>query len=421
MHDIKFIKKNGKIFDEALKKRNLPICSSQIIKIYDTYLENLKKTQELQEKRNLISKKFSSLKNQSEIKKLKDDVVKIKQDIEKFNNLADQKSIELNNLLIEIPNILDNKTPIGNSDKDNKITKVVGEKKKFSFKPKNHLQLGENLKLLNYEKASKVSGSRFSVLKSELALLHRALMNLMLDINVDLFNYLECKVPELVKSHCLIGTGQLPKFSDDLFQTNLNDLWLIPTAEVPLTNLHRDELIDSNDLPLRYTSFTNCFRAEAGASGIDTKGLMREHQFGKVELVSITSPEKSMKELERMTQLPYRLVELCSSDIGFSSSYTIDIEIWMPGQNKYREVSSCSNCKDFQSRRMKMRVKNYESGEIYYPHTLNGSSLAIGRIIIGILENFQCDDGSIIIPEKLRNYMKGLKKISSKKNDEKIK
>ena len=239
----------------------------------------------------------------------------------------------------------------------------------------------------------------------------------MIDINVDKFNFEECVIPELVKDECLYGTGQLPKFGDDLFKVDFNDLWLIPTAEVPLTNFHRNEIINLNDLPIRYTAFTNCFRSEAGAAGKDTRGLMREHQFGKVELVSITDPSKSMNELERMIkcvetildtlELPYRLVELCAGDLGFSSSYTIDVEVWMPGQGKYREVSSCSNCKDFQSRRMKMRVKNFKTGEIFYPHTLNGSSIAVGRVLIAIIENFQQKDGSIKIPQKLRDYMKG--------------
>ena len=265
---------------------------------------------------------------------------------------------------------------------------------------------------MDYEKAIKLSGSRFSVLKSDLAKLYRALINFMIDINVEKFNYEECVVPELIREECLIGTGQLPKFSDDIFKVDFNDLWLIPTAEVPLTNFHRNEIIDLQRLPLRYTAFTNCFRSEAGAAGKDTKGLIREHQFGKVELVSITEPTKSNVELERMIdcvelilnelELPYRLVELCSGDIGFSSSYTIDLEVWMPGQKKFREVSSCSNCKDFQSRRMKMRTKNFKTGEIFYPHTLNGSSVAVGRILISLLENFQQSNGSVMIPKKTK-------------------
>ena len=277
---------------------------------------------------------------------------------------------------MQIPNLVDNKTPVGLSEKENKIIKKNGEKPKFNFKPKNHIDIAEKLNLIDYKKAIKISGSRFSILKSELSLLNRALINFMLDLNTQLFNYTECSVPELVKDNCLYGTGQLPKFSDDLFQTNFNNLWLIPTAEVPLTNFHREDIINYKDLPLRYTTYTNCFRAEAGAAGKDTKGLMREHQFGKVELVSFVHPDESFNELNRMIEcvekilselrLPYQIIELCSGDLGFSSSYTIDFEVWMPGQDKYREVSSCSNCKDFQSRRMKTRVKNFNDGKIFF-------------------------------------------------------
>ncbi len=426
MHDIKFIKENPKLFDQSLIKRNLSPQSSKIIKLHEEYLENLQKTQSLQENRNKLSKQFST-KDKVSVNKLKNEVSDLKKKISKLNDLTDQQIIKINKILYEIPNILDEKTPIGKSEDENKIKKKIGEIKNFNFNPKNHLKLGEDLNFLDFEKAIKISGSRFSVLKSNLALMHRALINFMLDINVSSFNYSECRVPELVKSHSLLGTGQLPKFSEDLFQTNFNDLWLIPTSEVPLTNMHREELINIKELPIRYTTFTNCFRSEAGASGQDTKGLMREHQFGKVELVSITEPDYSMKELDRMVscvefilnqlELPYRIVELCSADIGFSSSYTIDIELWMPGQNKYREVSSCSNCKDFQSRRMKMRTKDFESGKIIYPHTLNGSSLAVGRTLISILENYQESDGSINVPDKLIPYMRGVSKLE--KNEKK--
>ena len=253
--------------------------------------------------------------------------------------------------------------------------------------------------------------------------MYRALANFMLDINVNDFNYEEYILPELIKEECLVGTGQLPKFGDDLFKVDFNDLWLIPTAEVPLTNLYRNDIIDSRSLPLRFTSFTNCFRSEAGAAGKDTKGLMREHQFGKVEIVSITKPQDSMSELNRMTKciesiltklnLPYRLVELCTGDIGFSSSYTIDFEVWMPGQKNIEKLSSCSNCKDFQSRRMKMRVRDKQTGETFFPHTLNASSIAIGRILISIIENFQQSNGSILVPEALRPYMSATKIIGN--------
>lgn len=417
MHNIKFIRENNKEFDSLLKKRKIPELSKKLLKLHDEYLEDLSKTQNLQEKKNSLSKSFSSQKSDSEISKIKNEVSSLKKEIESLKKQSEHKFDKLNNILLEIPNLLDEKVPVGDSEEDNKVVKTYGKKPKFSFTPQNHLEIAQKLDLLDYDKSIKISGGRFSVLKGELALLSRALSNFMLDINTESFGYEELIVPEMVKTSSLVGTGQLPKFGDDLFRTNFNDLWLIPTAEVPLTNLNRESIINSSKLPLRYTTFTNCFRSEAGASGKDTKGLMREHQFGKVEIVSITSPEKSNDEFERMINcvneilnklgLHFRHVQLCSADIGFSSSYTIDFEVWMPGQNKYREVSSCSNCKDFQSRRMKMRAKNIDSGEIFFPHTLNGSSLAVGRIIVAILENFQLDDGSVMIPLNLRKYMKG--------------
>ena len=425
MHDIKFIKKNPLLLDDSLKKRNLSPCSSKIVKVHNEYIEQLNQKQKLLEEKNSLSKSFlNKKKNVEEIKIL---VHELKIKIDKINDLADLKLHELNQLMLFLPNILSKNVPDGKSEQDNKIIKEHGEIKNFNFKPKNHLELAENLGLMDYKKAIKISGSRFSILKSDLAKLHRGLINFLLDNNSLEFGYEEYVVPELVKSETLEGTGQLPKFEEDLFKTNFNDLYLIPTSEVPLTNLNRDSIINKNDLPLKYTTYTNCFRAEAGASGADTKGLMREHQFGKVELVTISEPDQSDEELNNMIicvenilkklSIPYRIVELCSGDIGFSSSYTLDIEIWMPGQNKYREVSSCSNCTDFQSRRMKMRIKNFESGEIYYPHTLNGSSLAIGRLLISILENYQNEDGTIKIPSILKEYTNGLSIIS---NDKKI-
>ena len=423
MHDIKFIKENKTFFEESMKKRNIKISANKIVEIYNSYLDSLNQVQKYQEKKNILSKQIStnSELNENEIKKISSDVKTLKENLENYKNESSKKKNELDEYLMQLPNLIDNKTPLGSSEKDNKLIKENGNKPKFTFKPKNHLEIAERLNLIDYKKAIKISGSRFSILKSELSLLHRALMNYMLDINTQLFQYTECSVPEMVKDECLFGTGQLPKFGEDLFKTNFNNLWLIPTAEVPLTNFHRDDIIDLKNLPLRYTAYTNCFRAEAGAAGKDTKGLMREHQFGKVELVSIVHPDESFKELDRMTKcvekillelnLPYRMVELCSADLGFSSSYTIDFEVWMPGQNKYREVSSCSNCKDFQSRRMKTRVKNFNDGKIFFPHTLNGSSVAVGRLLIAIIENYQSEDGFINIPKVLDKYMNGVVQI----------
>jgi len=423
MHDIKFIKENKTFFEESMKKRNIKISANKIVEIYNSYLDSLNKVQKYQEKKNILSKQIStnSELNENEIKKISSDVKTLKENLENYKNESSRKKNELDEYLMQLPNLIDNKTPLGSSEKDNKLIKENGNKPKFTFKPKNHLEIAERLNLIDYKKAIKISGSRFSILKSELSLLHRALMNYMLDINTQIFQYTECSVPEMVKDECLFGTGQLPKFGEDLFKTNFNNLWLIPTAEVPLTNFHRDDIIDLKNLPLRYTAYTNCFRAEAGAAGQDTKGLMREHQFGKVELVSIVHPDESFKELDRMTKcvekilfelnLPYRMIELCSADLGFASSYTIDFEVWMPGQNKYREVSSCSNCKDFQSRRMKTRVKNFNDGKIFFPHTLNGSSVAVGRLLIAIIENYQSEDGFINIPKVLDKYMNGVVQI----------
>lgn len=423
MHDIKFIKENKTFFEESMKKRNIKISANKIVEIYNSYLDSLNQVQKYQEKKNILSKQIStnSELNENEIKKISSNVKTLKKNLENYKNESSRKKNELDEYLMQLPNLIDNKTPLGSSEKDNKLIKENGNKPKFTFKPKNHLEIAERLNLIDYKKAIKISGSRFSILKSELSLLHRALMNYMLDINTQLFQYTECSVPEMVKDECLFGTGQLPKFGEDLFKTNFNNLWLIPTAEVPLTNFHRDDIIDLKNLPLRYTAYTNCFRAEAGAAGKDTKGLMREHQFGKVELVSIVHPDESFKELDRMTKcvekillelnLPYRMIELCSADLGFSSSYTIDFEVWMPGQNKYREVSSCSNCKDFQSRRMKTRVKNFNDGKIFFPHTLNGSSVAVGRLLIAIIENYQSEDGFINIPKVLDKYMNGVVQI----------
>ncbi len=426
MHDIKFIKKNPSTFDLSLKKRNLKPCSEIIIKIHNKYLDYLNEKQNYLEKKNSLSKLFSQ--QTEDLDKIKEQVHNLKIKIDELNKLSEEKLNEFNKIMLEIPNLISEKVPDGNSQEDNNIIKEVGKKKKYNFQPKNHLDLAENLNLLDYGQAIKISGSRFSIIKSDLAKLHRGLVNFLLDHNSIKFDYKECIVPELVNYKSLEGTGQLPKFEDDLFKTNFNDLYLIPTSEVPLTNLNRDSIINKKDLPIKYTTYTNCFRAEAGASGKDTKGLMREHQFGKVELVIISEPNESENELSKMTtcvekilqdlSLPYRMVELCSGDIGFSSSYTVDFEIWMPGQNTFREVSSCSNCKDFQSRRMKMRVKNFDSGEIYFPHTLNGSSLAVGRLLIAILENYQNEDGTIEIPSVLHKYTNGLNIISN--DDQKI-
>ncbi len=423
MHDIKFIKANPEFFDNSLKKRNLPPLSCKLIAIYSDYTNLVVKIENLQMKRNEWSKKIAMLSKEKlveEIDKLREKVIMVKKEINEINLLVDIKLKLLETELSKIPNLVDEKTHVGKSENDNIILKTENSLKKYQFPVKDHVTIAENLGYLDYEQAIKISGARFSVLKSNLALLHRALGNFMLDRHTLQNDYVEINVPELVKPSSLYGTGQLPKFEDELFKVS-KSLFLIPTAEVSLTNLYREQILDEKILPLRFTALTDCFRSEAGSAGIDTKGLIREHQFSKVELVSIVKPNESMNELDRMVicvekilkelELPYRMIQLCSGDIGFSSSYTIDFEVWMPGQNKFREVSSCSNCKDFQSRRMKMRAKGSSQKLTYFPHTLNGSGLAIGRIIVAIIENYQNEDGSITIPSVLQSYMGGLKKL----------
>ena len=421
MHDIKLIKKDPDKLDESQEKRNERSKSKELIAIYDSYLEKLKTIQELQEKRNKRSKEIgliSKTNQKDNIKNLKLEVKSIKEKINKLNDDIEKKFDELNNKLSVIPNVLDKKTPYGTSDDDNIKIKQYGKVKNFTFKVNDHVSIGENLGLIDYEVAAKLSGSRFSVLKSELATLNRALSNYMLDLHSRTNGYKEVLVPELVRSSALYGTGQLPKFNDDLFETT-KGLWLIPTAEVCLTNLHREEILDETELPIRYTAYTNCFRSEAGSSGIDTKGLIREHQFGKVELVSLVEPNKCNEELDRMLncaeeilkllELPYQIILLSSGDMGFSAEKTFDIETWIPFENKFREISSCSSCGVFQARRMKTKYKTNSNTD--FIATLNGSGLATGRLMISLMENYQNSDGSVTIPTALKKYMDNIEKI----------
>ena len=332
----------------------------------------------------------------------------------KINNLKELETIkddELKTILSRLPNIADKTVPIGSNEADNTKYREWGEKPEFDFNPKTHFELGENLGLMNFETASKLSGSRFVLLKNQLSKLERAIANFMLDKHTNENGYIEYNLPFLVKDSALFGTGQLPKFGEDLFTAG-DDHWLIPTAEVPLTNMVRDEILNQNQLPMRVTSYTPCFRSEAGAAGKDTRGMLRQHQFTKVELVSIVEPQHSQDELERMLEsaesilqdlnIHYRVMTLCTGDMGFSASKTYDIEVWLPGENTYREISSCSNCNDFQARRMNTRYK-LENKNIFV-HTLNGSGLAVGRTLIAILENYQMKDGNIKIPEVLKKY-----------------
>ena len=428
MHDIKFIRNAPEDFDILMKRRGIKPISSEILDL-DTLIRNFQtESQKIQEKRNtdskligkMISQGEDTTKIQKEISELKLKIIDLDQKIKLYSN-------QLNNILNDLPNFFDSDVPDGKTEDDNVLIKEWGDIKKMSFIPLDHVQLGENLKQLDFKTGVKLSGSRFVLLRGKLALLERALASFMLDIHTDKFGFEEISPPYIVNKDALLGTGQLPKFSEDLFCTK-DERWLIPTAEVPLTNIVSNNIINKSDLPLRFVAHTPCFRSEAGAAGSDTRGMIRQHQFSKVEMVSITQPDESDKELDSLVLcaenilqnlvLPYRIMKLCSGDVGFSSRKTYDLEVWLPGQNNgkgiYREISSCSNCGDFQSRRMNAKFKDNETNKINYLHTLNGSGLAVGRTMIAVLENYQLEDGSIVIPQVLIPYMKGLTKIENK-------
>ena len=418
MHDINFIRENPEIFDELLKKRFIEPKSNIIISLDTKKRSILTKSQELRANRKTLSSSFSNLNDidkielQKKLQLIKNQIDELEKDI--FN--IDE---QLKNTLSGLPNLPHSDVPVGEDENTNKLIKQVGIIPSFKFSPKSHYELGENLEMIDFEQAGKVSGTRFVYLKKNIARLERAIANFMLDKHTNEFGYTEINPPNLVRDAAAFGTGQLPKFSEDLFKTN-TDHWLIPTAEVPLTNLVLDTIVSEKDLPLRYTAWTPCYRSEAGAAGRDTRGMIRQHQFSKVELVSITNEDESEIELDRMLncatsilddlEIPYQVILLSSGDMGFSAEKTYDIEVWLPGESKYREISSCSNCKSFQARRMNARYKTTDQNK--FVHTLNGSGLAVGRTLIAVLENYQNEDGSINIPKVLKPYMGNLDKIS---------
>ena len=413
MHDIKKIRENPSDLDKLLAKRKHPPVSNQIIELDEKNREIIGELQVIQEERNAKSKligEYAAKEKNDEAAKLKAEVTSLKDKMQELENSQREKQEELNTVLSSLPNNPADDVPVGDESL-NKEIKLEGSKKEFTFTPKEHDELGENLNMMSFEQATKISGARFVVQSGLIARMERAISNFMLDLHTNEFGYTEMNVPILVKDQSVYGVGQLPKFKDDLFKTT-DDYWLIPTAEVPLSNMTRESIIDILDLPKRYVSHTPCFRSEAGAAGKDTRGIMRQHQFYKVELVSLTSESQSKDEHERMLScaeevlkrlnLHYRVVILSSEDMGFAAQKTYDIEVWLPGENNYREISSCSNCGDFQARRMNTRYKHNDTNT--YIHTLNGSGLAVGRTIIAILENFQTEDGNVIIPKVLRKY-----------------
>ncbi len=422
MHDIKKIRENPSDLDKLLAKRRHPPVSSQIIELDEKNREIIGELQVIQEERNTKSKligEYAANGKNDEASKLKAEVTSLKDKMQELESSQREKQEELNTILSSLPNNPADDVPVGDESL-NKEIKLEGNKKEFSFNPKEHDELGENLNMMSFEQAAKISGARFVVQSGLIARMERAISNFMLDLHTNEFGYTEMNVPILVKDQSVYGVGQLPKFKDDLFKTT-DDYWLIPTAEVPLSNMTRESIIDILDLPKRYVSHTPCFRSEAGAAGKDTRGIMRQHQFYKVELVSLTSEDQSKDEHERMLScaeevlkrlnLHYRVVILSSEDMGFAAQKTYDIEVWLPGQKAYREISSCSNCGDFQARRMNSRYK--EEKESKFLHTLNGSGLAVGRTLISILENYQNEDGTIQVPDALIPYMGGINQISN--------
>ncbi len=425
MIDINLLRENTKAIASFLKERGFDLD----IKKYESLEKDRKviqvKTQELQGQRNQFSKNIGIEKSKgNDASDLMEQVNVIAETLKELESQLALIQAALNQFLLDIPNIPHDSVPDGISEENNKIVKEFGELKKFDFKAKDHVDVGANHGL-DFELGSKLSGARFVCMKGNMARLHRAIGQMMLDVQTQEHGYEECFTPYLVNEESLIGTGQLPKFSDDLFKTSKGEddsLYLIPTGEVPLTNFVRDTIVNENDLPLKFTAHTPCFRSEAGSYGKDTRGMIRQHQFDKVEMVQISHPDSSYKVLDEMVvhaenilqklELPYRVVSLCKGDMGFGAAKTFDLEVWLPSQNTYREISSISNCEDFQARRLKARYKDSD-GKNKFLHTLNGSGLAVGRTLVAILENYQQENGDIKIPKALISYMGGSIKLTS--------
>lgn len=433
MFDIKAIRDDAQAFDAGLAKRGLDPQSARLIEIDERRRKIITSLQEMQQSRNDASKLIGQAKAKKDedlARKLMDEVASLKSKIQASEEEERAVNAELHAALASIPNIPLDEVPAGPDESANVVHHVHGAAPQMNFEPKEHFDLGEALGLMDFETAAKLSGARFSVLKGPLARLERAIGNFMVDLHTSEFGYTEVMPPLMVRDEAMFGTAQLPKFEDDQFATfkglsrdDQEKYWLIPTAEVPLTNLVRETILSEEELPKRFTAYTACFRAEAGAAGRDTRGLIRQHQFSKVELVSITTPEASLAEHERMVacaeevlkrlNLHYRVMTLSTGDMGFASRKTYDIEVWLPGQNAYREISSCSVCGDFQARRMNARFRPKGEKNTRFVHTLNGSGLAVGRTLVAVMENYQQEDGSIAVPDALKPYMGGLEVIAS--------
>jgi len=417
MLDLKFIRNNIEFLQGVLENRGIEGGLEEFEQLDAERSELLTKVEILKHKRNNASAEVGKRKRNNENA---DDIIEEMGLVSKEIKDLDSKLIEIDekvqHIQMTLPNVYHKSTPIGKSEDDNVEVRKWGEPKNFNFEPKAHWELGESLDILDFERGAKLGGSRFTVYKGYGAKLERALINFMLDLHTNEHGYTEIMTPILVKREIMEGTGQLPKFEEDAYKTT-DDMFLIPTSEVSVTNIHRKEILDEEELPKYYTAFSPCFRREAGSYGKDVKGLIRQHQFNKVELIKLSKPENSYEELEKMVlnaeevlkrlELPYRVIQLCTGDIGFGAAKTYDIEVWLPFQNKYREISSCSNTEDFQARRMGLKYRPTGNKKSEFVHTLNGSGLAVGRTLVAILENYQQEDGSIIVPEALRPYLGG--------------
>jgi len=419
MLDIKFIVNNKSLVIENLKKRgneNIIPYIEKLEEIYEKRNKLIQETDSLKAERNQQSKLIAKLKKEGkDVTHIFKEMKELKQKIETLDkelNFLEERKKEL---LLGIPNILDERVPYGKDETQNVVVRMWGKKPDFDFKPRTHWEIAEKTGIIDFKRAVKLAGSRFALYKGLGAKLERALISFMLYVHLKEHGYTEFLPPFIVNSRTMTGTGQLPKFKEDLFKIEGYDYYLIPTAEVPLTNIHAEEILDEDMLPLYYTAYTPCFRSEAGSYGKDVRGLIRQHQFNKVELVKVTKPEDSFQELEKLTRdaeeilrrlnLHYRVISLCTGDLGFSSAKTYDLEVWLPGQGVYKEISSCSNCTDFQARRARIRFRRKGKKGTEFVHTLNGSGLAVGRTLVAILENYQQEDGSIRIPEALVPYM----------------
>ena len=420
MLDIKFVRREPEKVKELLSRRDKKYAAmvDELLAVDSERRAIISEVEELKAKRNRYSKEIGKLFKEGK----KEEAIKLKSEVEEISekivslekDLADAER-RFERIILSIPNLPHAGVPVGEDEEDNVVIRYWGEKPQFCFEPLPHWDIAKELDILDFERATKLAGSRFVIYKKWGAKLERALINFMLDLHTSSHGYEEIIPPFLVNTKTMTGTGQLPKFEEDLYKIEGEDLWLIPTAEVPLTNIHAGEILSEKELPKYYTAYTPCFRKEAGAHGRDVRGIMRLHQFNKVELVKIVHPDKSYEELEKLVReaekvlqllgLHYRVVELCTGDLGFSAAKTYDIEVWIPSQNRYREISSCSNCEDFQARRAKIRFRD-KDGKTRLVHTLNGSGLAVGRTVIAILEQYQQEDGSVVIPEVLRDYIK---------------